>query len=108
MNNLTNILKLSNGEYELNRVVGAIGSMAYIVAAHLFIGYDVFVMNRPFDVTAYCLAFPGGLGVAVASIAGAVALKDRGVATAKIINETGAIPTPPPAGPQVPENKVKP
>lgn len=91
------LLKTSNGEFEVNRVVGAIGTMAYIVGAHIFIGYDVFVQNRPFDVTAYCLAFPGGLGVAVASIAGAVAIKDRGVATARIITDTGSVPSPNPS-----------
>ena len=36
--------------------------------------------------TAYCLAFPTGLGVAVGSIAGAVALKDRSVAVARVTN----------------------
>lgn len=102
------ILKTATGEFEINRVVGAFGSLAYIVGTHVFMAYDVFIKDRPFDVTAYCLAFPGGLAVAVGAIAGAVTLKDRGVATAKVINQTGAIPTPPPAGPPVEPEKVKP
>lgn len=102
------IFQTANGEFEINRVIGSIGSMVYIFGTQIFYGYDVFVMNRPFDITAYCLSFPSGLAVAVGAIAGAVALKDRGVATAKIINDTGAVPTPPPAGPQVEPEKVKP
>lgn len=35
-------------------------------------------------------------------IAGAVAWKDKGVATANIISKTGAVPAPPPAGQKVP------
>jgi len=102
------ILKTANGEFEINRVVGAVGSLAYIIGTHSFMAYDVFWMGREFDVTAYCLAFPGGLAVAVGAIAGAVTLKDRGVATAKIITDTGQVPAAPPAGPQVDTDKVKP
>lgn len=103
---ISSLFKTGNGEYEINRVIGAIGSMAYIIGTHAFVGWDVFVRGREFDVTAYCLAFPGGLGVCVGAIAGAVALKDRGVATAKIIANTGAVPTAAPAGPQVPVEEV--
>lgn len=102
------ILKTANGEFEINRVVGAVGSLFYIAGTHIFMGYDLFVRDRSFDVTAYCLAFPGGLAVAVGAIAGAVTLKDRGVATAKIITDTGAVPTAPPAGPPVEPERVKP
>lgn len=104
---LSTLFKTSAGEYEINRVVGAIGSMFYIVGTHIFVGVDVILKGREFDVTAYCLAFPGGLGVCVGAIAGAVALKDRGVATAKIIADTGAVPAPPPAGPPVNPDEVK-
>lgn len=89
---ITSALKGVSGEFELNRVVGAIGGLAYIVGVQVFVGWDVIVKERPFDVVAYCLAFPGGLAAVVGSIAGAVAWKDRGVATAKIIAETGAQP----------------
>lgn len=105
---ISGLFKTASGEYEINRVVGAIGSMIYIVGAHLFIGWDVIVMDREFDITAYCLAFPGGLGVCVGAIAGAVALKDRGVATAKIIADTGTVPVAPPAGPPVDPERITP
>jgi hypothetical protein len=78
-----NLLRGIGGDFEINRVLGAVGTFAYIVGAHAFEAYDVIWKGNDFNVTAYCLAFPGGLGVAVASIAGAVALKDRNVAVAK-------------------------
>lgn len=102
------IFQTSNGEFEINRVLGAFGTLVFIVATHIFMAWEIMYKGKDFDVTAYCLAFPGGLGVAVASIAGAVYVKDRGVATAKIINDTGAVPTPPPAGPPVDPNRVEP
>jgi hypothetical protein len=104
----SNAFRGAGGEYEVNRLVGGLGAVAYIIGAHIFVGWDVIAKGRPFDITAYCLAFPGGLGVAVGSIAGAVAWKDKGVASAKIINETGAVPAPPPDGPKVPTDEVKP
>lgn len=99
---LTNALRGAGGEFEVNRVVGALGATVYIACANIFVAYNVIWLKQPFNVAEYCLAFPGGLGVAVGAIAGAVAYKDRGVATAQVIRETGAVPVAPPAGPQVP------
>lgn len=76
------IIKGIGGEPEINRTLGAIGTGAYIVGANAFLAWNMH-NGHPFDLTAYCLSFPAGLGVAVGSIAGAVALKDRSVATAK-------------------------
>jgi hypothetical protein len=98
---ITSALRGSGGEFEINRVVGAFGATAYVICGNAFVAYDVVWKGHPFNVTEYCLAFPGGLAVAVGAIAGAVSLKDRNVATAKVISETGAVPAPPPAGPQV-------
>lgn len=99
---ITEILKGVTGNYEINRVVGAIGSLAYILCANLFQGYEVFWRKQAFDVTAYCLAFPGGLAVAVGSIGVAVAIKDKAVASARVTENTNTIPAPPPAGPPPP------
>jgi uncharacterized membrane protein AbrB (regulator of aidB expression) len=99
--NLSNMLKGLGGEFEINRVVGALGSVVYIVGAHGFVGWNMW-HGEKFNLTEYCIAFPGGLAVCVGAIAGAVALKDRQVATAQIIRDTGAVPTAPPAGPPVP------
>lgn len=77
-----NALKGIGGEFEINRVLGAFGCVAYIIGANAFVAWNL-AMGREFDLTAYCIAFPSGLGVAVGSLAGAVALKDRSVAAAK-------------------------
>lgn len=87
------MLKGISGSYEVNRVVGALGTVAYIICANAFVAWDMLYRGHTFDVVAYCAAFPAGLGIAIASIAGAVALKDRNVATASVVRETGAQPT---------------
>jgi hypothetical protein len=38
----------------------------------------------------YCLTFPTGLAAVVGGTAGAIAIKDRNVASAKVIEQTGA------------------
>lgn len=79
---ILNALKGIGGEYELNRVVGAAGGMAYIIGAHVFVAWSM-AKGHEFDLVAYCAGFPTGLGLVVGATAGAVALKDRSVATAK-------------------------
>lgn len=83
--NIASALKGIGGDYEINRLVGAIGALTYIIGAHAFEAWDVLARGRPFDLAAYCVAFPTGLTVVVGGIAGAVALKDRSVATARTI-----------------------
>lgn len=83
MTAISNMLRGITGEFEITRVVGAAGSVVYIIAANGFVTWNVLHNGQPFDVTAYCIAFPAGLGVAVGSIAGAAAVKDRNVATAR-------------------------
>ncbi|HSW91786.1 MAG TPA: hypothetical protein VLG09_04020 [Candidatus Saccharimonadales bacterium] len=72
-----------SGEPEFTRVLGVFGVFVYIVAAQVFVGYEVFYMQRDFDLTAYCAAFPGGLAVAIGTVATAAGFKDRNVATAQ-------------------------
>lgn len=100
MKGLTNALRGISGEFELNRVVGAFGGFAYIVCGNGFVIWSLAV-GKEFDLIAYCTAYPAGLGVVVGAIAGAVSLKDRNVAKSMVIQQTGAIPTAPPDGPQV-------
>lgn len=90
------------GEFEINRVLGGFGAMAYCLCANAFVGWEVVVEGKDFDITAYCLAFPAGLAAIIAAAAGSAVFKDRGVAAAKVMERTGAIPAPPPAGPEVP------
>lgn len=77
-----NALKGIGGEFEITRVVGAIGGFSYILGAHAFVAWNM-VEGREFDLTAYCIAFPGGLGVVLTATAGAASIKDRNVAVAK-------------------------
>lgn len=80
--NLANMLRGIGGEPEIIRTLGAFGVLGYVIGG---IGFQAWNMARgvPFDVVAFCTAFPAGLAVAIGAAAGAVALKDRGVATAK-------------------------
>lgn len=88
--NIFDALKGIGGQPELNRIVGALGGFSYIVGANSFVAYETFVKGKEFNLTEYCIAFPGGLGVVVGGIAGAVALKDRQVAKAKETEATTA------------------
>ena len=85
----TEFLRGANGGLELNRLIGALGGFAYIVGAHAFIAWNM-AEGREFDITAYCIAFPGGLAALTVGTAGAVAIKDRNVAVAKVTeSQTG-------------------
>jgi hypothetical protein len=90
----SHILKGLGGEYELLRTCGAFGIVVYILSAVAFQGWNM-LRGHDFDVTAYCLAFSGGLVAAVGGVAGAVAVKDRNVATARA-TDTGAAQEPQP------------
>jgi hypothetical protein len=102
MKGFTQALKGISGDYELNRLVGFFGGIVYVIGAHAFVAYHVIWLGNDFDVTAYCLAFPGGLAVVAGGTAAAVSLKDRNVASAKVISQTGAVPTPAIDGAKVP------
>ncbi|RSY83104.1 hypothetical protein DAH66_12610 [Sphingomonas koreensis] len=78
----TGIFKTADGGYDVNRFVGLVGGLTYIVGAHVFVGWEL-ILGRGFDLATYCLAFPGGLAFVAGGTAGAVALKDRNVAKAK-------------------------
>lgn len=97
---LTSALRGIGGEFELNRVVGALGVVSYVVGAHAFVAWEL-SQGREFDLVAYCTAFPAGFAGVMAAVAGAVGWKDTKVASAKITERTGAIPAPPPLGPPV-------
>ncbi len=98
---INHALKGLNGQFEVTRLIGAGGAVAYIVAANGFQAWNI-ANGHPFDVTAYSLAFPSGLAAVLMATGGAVAIKDRNVASAKIISQTGAVPTPALDGTRVP------
>lgn len=96
---ILNALKGIGGEYEVQRVLGAIGTVTYVFAVPIFVATGTI---KGVSVTEFCLAYPGGLAACIGATAGAIALKDRSVATAKVVERTGAIPVAPPVGPAVP------
>lgn len=102
---LSNAFKGIGGEYEVQRLLGAIGTLTYTFTVPAFVVTGVI---RNTTVTEFCLAYPGGLAACIGATAGAIALKDRNTATSKVIAETGAVPAKPPAGPQVPVEQGRP
>ena len=85
---LSNILRNIGGEFEVGRalVVGAAG--AAIISP---IGFQAWAManGASFDVTAWCLAYPGGLAALVTSGILSVGKKDKDVEAARKIAKEG-------------------
>lgn len=96
--NILNALKGIGGEYEVQRVLGALGTLTYVASVPLFVATRVI---KDVSVTEFCIAYPGGLAACITATAGAIALKDRNVAASKVVERTGAVPAAPPAGPRV-------
>lgn len=100
---IINALKGIGGEFEVQRVLGAIGTLTYTVSVPALVATGVI---KDVDITAFCLAYPGGLAACIGATAGAIAWKDKAVASAKVTEQTGAIPAAPPDGPRVPAGAV--
>lgn len=79
---LLDLVRGIGGEPEIIRTSGAFGLVAFVLSV---IGFTIWHMaaGKDFDVIAYCASFSGGLVAIYGAVAGAVALKDRNVATAK-------------------------
>ncbi len=95
---LLNALKGIGGEFEVQRVLGAFGTVTYVVMAPALVWAGK--ITASFD--SFCLAYPAGIAACIGATAGSIALKDRNVAAAKIIQQTGTVPAAPPAGPPTP------
>jgi hypothetical protein len=96
------------GQFEITRVLGGFGALAYCVCVNAFVGWEVLIDGKTFELVAYCAAFPAGLIAIIGAAAGAASWKDKGVASAKVIETTGAVPAKPPAGPRVPTGEPPP
>lgn len=105
--NWSEFLRGPSGGFELTRGLGALGGVVFIIGAQVFVAWEL-ALGRSFDLIAYCAAFPGGLAAILAAVAGGASWKDKGTASAKVIEQTGAIPAKPPAGPRVPKGKPPP
>lgn len=68
------------GEFEIQRILGALGTIVYVIMAPAF----VWAGKVTATLDTFCIAFPAGLGVCIGATAGAIALKDRNVAKAKV------------------------
>ena len=73
-------LKGINGHYEVQRILGALGTLTYITCVPAFVWSGLIA---GVTVTEFCLAYPAGLGACVGATAGAIAIKDRNVAKAR-------------------------
>ncbi len=76
---ILNALKGVTGEFEIQRVLGATGTLVYIVTAPALVWARIVAVS--FE--GFCLAYPAGLAACVGATAGAIALKDRQLAKAK-------------------------
>src|SRR3546814_10150773 len=81
------------GEYEITRVLGGFGALAYCVSVIGLVAYEVIIVGRVFDVATFCALFPAGLIAIIGAAAGATSLKDRNVASSKYIELHGFVPS---------------
>ena len=89
---LLNALKGIGGEFEVQRILGAFGSITFIISAPALVWSGKIVAS--FD--SFCLAYPTGIAACIGATAGAIAIKDRNVAAAKVVQQTGSNPATPP------------
>lgn len=82
-------LKGIGGSYEVQRVLGAFGTVTYVIAVPAFVATGL-IPNV--SLTEFALAYPAGLAACIGATAGAIALKDRSVASAKVMEQTGSAP----------------
>lgn len=82
---ILNALKGISGQYEVQRIIGAFGSVVFIVSAPALVWAGK--IQASFD--SFCLAYPAGIAACIGATAGAIALKDRQIARAKVIERTG-------------------
>lgn len=83
---LLDALKGINGQYEIQRILGAFGTVVYVVCAPALVWAEKVTAT----LDTFCLVYPAGLGVCIGATAGAIALKDRQVASAKVTEKEAA------------------
>jgi hypothetical protein len=92
---LLNALKGISGEFEVQRVLGAVGALTYIFTGPALVWFGKVTAT----LDSFCIAYPAGIAAVLGASAGSIALKDRNVAAAKVVETTGSIPATPPAKP---------
>lgn len=88
MKGLSQIFRTIGGELEIGRTLLVSASTAAIFTP---IGFQIWEMAKGghFDVTAWCVAYPGGLVALVAGGVMSVGAKDQQVAKAKVTTAAG-------------------
>lgn len=77
------ILRGVTGHFEIGRVSLAVGGLFAVTSPIGFEIYEIGWNGGHFDVTAWCLAYPGGLVALVAGGVFAIGNKDKQVASAQ-------------------------
>lgn len=77
---IMNALRGTGGEFEVQRILGAFGSLVFIITGPALVWTGKVAVS--FD--SFCIAYPAGIAACLAATAGSIALKDRQVAKAKI------------------------
>jgi hypothetical protein len=80
---ITDIFRGITGEFEIGRVSLGIGGFFAVTTPIAFEIYEIGWNGGHFDVTAWCLAYPGGLVALVTGGVLAIASKEKSVATAR-------------------------
>lgn len=95
-----NIFRGLGGEVEVGRVCLVVGGAFAVISPIAFEIYELGWNGGHFDVTAWCLAYPGGLAALVAGGVLGIGQKDKAVATAQNVRHTGSLPGSPTANVQ--------
>lgn len=81
---ISTCLKGIGGEFEVQRILGALGTTTFIVMAPALVWAGK--IQAAFD--SFCIAYPAGIATCIAATAGSIALKDRHVARARVEEST--------------------
>ncbi|MCW2405021.1 hypothetical protein M2336_001650 [Sphingobium sp. B1D7B] len=82
---ILNALRGIGGDFEIQRILGAFGTVMYVISAPAF----VWAGKVQTTLEGFCIQYPIGLAACVGATAGAIALKDRQVAKAKVEEKEG-------------------
>ncbi|KKW93971.1 hypothetical protein [Sphingobium chungbukense] len=82
---ILNALKGISGEFEVQRVLGAFGTVVFTVSVPALVATGVIEAS----LEGFCLTYPAGIAALIGTTAGAIALKDRQVAKAKAEEKAG-------------------
>lgn len=77
---LTNALRGIGGEFEIQRILGTLGTVVYTLITPAFVALRVI---ENVSLTEFAIGYPAGLAACIGATAGSIALKDRQVAAAK-------------------------